>query len=51
MNDLLYVYLEWDPTDLEKNLKVETLFPRLDALLEEHGWEYTGLQNMYRPVK
>ena len=51
MNDLLYVYLEWDPTDMEKNVKVETLFPRLDALLKEHGWEYTGMQNMYRPVK
>lgn len=51
MNDVIYLYFDYDPKDRKAQDAIEKLLPDVDALLEQKGWEYTGFQNMYRPVK
>ena len=51
MNDVMYLYFDYDPKDQEAQNTIEKLLRDVDALLKEKGWEYTGFQNMYRPVK
>ena len=51
MNDLMYVYLDFDPADKAVMQEVDRILIKLDDLLKEHNWEYMGHQNMYRPVK
>ena len=51
MNDILYVYLNFDPDNRDEAEKVEKILPRIDALMKDNGWQYTGLQNIYRPIE
>ena len=51
MNDVLYLCFDMESKDRETVHAIEKLLPDADALLEKTGWEYTGFQNMYRPVK
>lgn len=51
MNDILYLYFDFDPKDQKAIDAIEKLLPDVDALLKEKGWEYTRFQNMYRPVE
>lgn len=50
MNDILYLYLNFDESNEAELSTVEKLLPKADQLLKAHGWEYTGFRNMYRPV-
>lgn len=51
MNDIMYLYFDFDQKDQQVVDAIEKLLPGVDALLKDKGWEYTGFQNMYRPVK
>ena len=51
MNDIMYLYFDFDQKDQQAVDAIEKLLPGVDALLKDKGWEYTGFQNMYRPVK
>lgn len=46
MNETLSVFLDFKPEDYG----IEKIIERMDQLMEENGWIYTGLSNMYRPV-
>lgn len=50
MNDLLYLYLDFDPDDNYTVTEIEKLLPKIDDLLKSYGWEYMGFRNMYRPI-
>ena len=50
MKDLLYVYLNFDPNNPNEMADVSERLIRMDELLKDHGWEYTGLRNAYRPI-
>ena len=51
MNDVMYLYFDFDPKDRMALDAIEKILPDVDMLLKQKGWEYTGFQNMYRPVK
>ncbi len=51
MIDVLYPYLCFDQNDPEVRADVDECIKILDKIMLENGWEYTGVHNMYRPVK
>ena len=51
MNDLIKLFLYYDPEDPKAQEEVDQIIPRINTLLKENGWEHTGFRNMYRPVK
>ena len=51
MIDMLCPYLQFDQDDPAVMEDVEKCIKKIDKLLLENGWEYTGFRNMYRPVK
>ena len=51
MNDIMYLYFDFDQKDHQAVDAIEKLLPGVDSLLKGNGWEYTGFQNMYRPVE
>lgn len=51
MNDIIYIYLDYDMDDVEESLKVEKEIEYLDELVEKHGWKYSGFRNIYTPIE
>ena len=51
MIDMLNTYLQFDQDDPAAAEDVEKCIKKIDKLLLENGWEYTGFRNVYRPVQ
>lgn len=50
MNDIIQVYFDYDPTDLQERYKVGDDIKYLDELVKKYGWKYSGIMNMYIPI-
>ena len=50
MNDILWLYLDFEPNDEDVVDRINVLLDRIDELLQEYGWKYTGLNNIYCPI-
>ena len=51
MYDVMFAYLNFDPDDKAVVEEIDRVLLKMDELLKEHSWEYTGFRNMYRPVE
>lgn len=47
MNEMFTVYLDFEPGNKEN----EELLNRMDKVIEENGWKYAGVLNMYLPIE
>ena len=47
----IQVYLNFEPTDSSVLEDVGKKLLMLDELIKEYGWEYSGIRNMYSPIK
>lgn len=50
MHDTMFVYLQLDNSHSDISADVEQKIRMIDELLKEHGWQYTGFRNMYKPL-
>ena len=51
MIDMLSLFLQFDQDDPDVVEDVENCIKKIDNLLLDNGWEYSGCRNLYLPVK
>ena len=51
MNDMIFVYLNYNLDDEGERVSVEEDIKYMDTLIEKQGWKYSGVANMYIPVE
>lgn len=50
MNDMMHVFFDYNVDNLQERFRIEKEIQYLDELVEEHGWKYSGLMNIYVPI-
>lgn len=51
MHDMIFVYLDYNLDDEEERVCVEENIKYIDTLIEEQGWKYSGVANIYIPME
>ena len=50
MNDMIHVFFDYNVDNLQERFIMEKEIKYLDQLVEEYGWKYSGMMNIYVPI-